>query len=81
MQAQVRGALAQSNLLTDHERLLRIDETVRRGRFSLDGGTSDQIEDLKALGVQRGRHDGPEIKRRFFSHPVMPFEPVYKVEH
>lgn len=79
-QAQVKGALAQANLLTDHVRLLRIDETVRRGRFSLDAATPDQIEDLKALGIQRARHEGPEIMRRFFEAPVVPFEPAYKLE-
>lgn len=80
MQAQMKGALAQAKLLTDHSRLLRVDETVRPGRFFLDAATPGKIEELKALGVQRARHDGPEIRRRFFDVPVVPFEPVYKLE-
>lgn len=79
MQAQVQGALAQAKLLTEHSRLLRVDETVRPGRFSLDGAKPEQVQELKALGIQRARQDGPEINR-FFGTPVVPFEPVHKLE-
>jgi hypothetical protein len=80
MQGQVKGALAQARLLTDHVRLLRVDETVRRGRFALDAATPAKIEELKALGVQRARHDGPDIEERFFQTPVDPFEPIHKLQ-
>jgi uncharacterized protein len=76
MQAQSRGAVAQANILTDH-RMLRVDEIVRPGRFSLDD--SRWIQELRALGVQKARHCEPEISERFLRQPITAFTPLYLV--
>ena len=76
MRAQVDGALAQCEVLTDH-RLLRVDSIVKPGRFTLDDPS--HIDELQALGEQTARHRAEEINSRFLCEPVEPFKPHYEV--
>ncbi|MBI4562827.1 MAG: patatin-like phospholipase family protein [Candidatus Rokubacteria bacterium] len=78
-EAQMKAAIAQANLLTQHSRLLRVNETIRPGRFSLDDASRKQIAELKALGIQKARHVEPEVTQRFLYARAAPFEPYYKL--
>jgi uncharacterized protein len=71
-QAQAKGALAHAKLLTG-DRLLRITETVERGRFAMDDPRC--IEDLRALGTKAARHHERVVTPRFLSAPAATFTP------
>jgi patatin-like phospholipase/acyl hydrolase len=73
MHAQAKAALAQALLLTEHDRMLRINPLTQPGRFSLDDCRG--IGDLKALGSYAARHASPAVIARFLDEPAAPFIP------
>lgn len=73
MAAQESGSLGLARAITGHERLLRIDPTIIRDRFTLDDSTS--IPELRGLGEQVARRAQPEIQRRFLHTPAPLFRP------
>jgi patatin-like phospholipase/acyl hydrolase len=75
--SQCEAALGQARLMTKG-RMLRIDATTSRDRFSLDDAKG--IADLRALGIQSAREHEREISRRFLSEPAVPFVPHYLVK-
>lgn len=77
LEAQVKGSIAQANLLTEH-RMLRVNEMVRPRRFKLDDSRS--IQELAALGSQQARQHEPAVTRTFMREPVVRFEPHHRLE-
>ncbi len=71
MEAQAKAAVAQANLLTDHDRMLRISPVT--SATSLDD--CRRIDDLTGLGAHAARHHLPKIAARFLDAPVTPFQP------
>ena len=76
---QQQAIEAQANLMTEHERIVRVDPVVARDRFALDGASDDQIQELRALGVQQARHRAPEVERRFLQTPAAEFIPFHRL--
>ncbi len=76
MEAQVKGSVAQANLLTKH-RMIRVNHVVGPGRFSLDD--SRTIDDLAALGAQEARHFESKVAETFFGSRVRPFVPYHRL--
>jgi hypothetical protein len=70
----VRGTLGLATALVK-DRLHRIDVFTRPGRFSLDNAR--EVSELRALGENSARQVPEEILSRFFSFPIVPFEPCY----
>jgi patatin-like phospholipase/acyl hydrolase len=77
LEAQVKGSLAQANLLTKH-RMIRVNHVVGAGRFKLDD--SRTVDDLAALGAQEARHCEPKITETFFRSRARPFVPCYRLQ-
>jgi uncharacterized protein len=75
MEAQAKAAVAQANLLTDHDRMLRISPVTNA--TSLDD--CRQIRDLTGLGAHAARHHLPKISSRFLDAPAGPFQPYRTV--
>lgn len=73
-EAQVRGTLGLASRITSH-RLMRIDATVRPGRFSLDCAT--EVSDLRALGENSARQKLDEVSSRFLTATADPFVPCH----
>lgn len=73
MEGQTAGALAQARLLLGKEQVLRIDEVVSPGRFSLDRASG--IADLVGLGRSSARHRFEEVRDAFLWGPADPFRP------
>ncbi len=75
MHGQSSSALGMAMHLTGRdrgeERVLRIDPTVRSGRFSLDG--TKGIRELRGLGYSHARNALPQIRDRFFMAQCQPF--------
>lgn len=76
LEAQVRGSIAQANLLTEH-RMIRVDHVVRPGRFRIDD--SRGIGELVALGSQEARHWESKIAQTFLHSTVEPFAPCHRL--
>jgi patatin-like phospholipase/acyl hydrolase len=77
MEAQVKGSVAQANLLTEH-RMIRVNHVVPPGRFRLDDSRS--IEELAALGAQQARHHEPKVKEMFLHTPAPQFKPYHRLD-
>ena len=54
----------------------RVNDTVARGTFSLDG--TERIKDLEGLGRSAARRESASIVKHFFQNPAEPFVPVRK---
>ena len=76
MHAQSHASLGTAQLLAGHDNIIRIDEGVSQGKFSLDG--TKEIDSLKGLGDFQARHALPKLREVFFGNPVEPFEPFHK---
>ena len=74
MRGQSSAAIGMAKHLTNYG-VVRIDETVSKGKFSLDSISA--IENLKGLGFEKGRFEFQNIKEKFFYETVGKFEPVY----
>lgn len=65
----------QALLLLGQEHVMRINEIVQPGRFSLDNART--IDDLEALGTALARHKVGEVEKKFLQEKVSPFVPIY----
>ena len=72
--AQSSGMLGLAASMTS-QRMVRIDEPSRPGRFSLD--RASQVLDLKALGENSARQAAEKVARQFFTIPVEKFVPFH----
>ncbi len=76
MRGQSSSAIGMATHLTNRG-VVRIDETVAKGKFSLDSVSA--IENLKGLGMEKGRIEYQNIKEKFFDEPVEEFIPIHKI--
>ena len=76
MHAQSHSSLGTAQLLAGHDNIVRIDEDVSQGKFSLDG--IKEIDSLKGLGDSQARQALPELRKVFLYDPAEPFEPCHK---
>jgi hypothetical protein len=58
-------------MLVGHERILRVNPPVPKGKFSLDSAKG--IDQLEALGTFEARKALPELNRRFLGETAVPF--------
>jgi patatin-like phospholipase/acyl hydrolase len=73
MKGQSSGSLGTAYTLFGHDRVVRINQTVSRGRFGLD--STKQITELAGLGKNRARNEAPRLKDMFFAATIDPFNP------
>lgn len=71
MAGQSAGSLGTAYTLVGHENVVRINQTVSKGRFALDSGK--QVSELCALGRNRARNESAKIKPMFFYGPAEEF--------
>lgn len=76
MCAQSHASLGAAQLLAGHDNIIRIDEDVSHGKFSLDG--IKEIDSLKGLGDFQARQALPEIRKVFLGGPAEEFVPFRK---
>lgn len=76
MRGQSSAAIGMATHLTNYG-VIRIDETVAKGKFSLD--SVSEIENLKGLGLEKGRIEFQNIKNKFLDEAVEEFIPVHKI--
>lgn len=76
MRGQSSAAIGMAIHLTNRS-VSRIDETVAKGKFSLDSVTG--IENLRGLGCEKGRIEFQNIKDRFFVEPAQEFIPIFRL--
>lgn len=76
MKAQSSASHGMTQHLAGHENIIRIDPTVPRGKYKLDG--IDQIDSLKGLGASEARKALPDV-RSFFENRADPFTPDHKL--
>jgi patatin-like phospholipase/acyl hydrolase len=76
MQGQSSGSLGIAYTLLGHENVIRINETVRSGRFGMDEAKTRLIAELAGLGRNRARNESGRIKPIFFDRPAEPFCPT-----
>lgn len=72
LRAQSLGALGMASVMLE-EAVLRVDEIVEAGRFSLDD--SGALTELRGLGENAARVHHEEVRKRFLSVPAARFEP------
>jgi len=65
------GSMGTAAMLVGHERILRINPPVPKGKFSLD--STKGIDQLEALGTFEARKALPELNRRFLGEGAEPF--------
>jgi len=75
MRGQSSAAIGMATHLTNCK-VVRIDDIVSRGKFSLD--SIKAINNLNGLGKEKGRIEFQNIKNTFFSELAEEFEPIYK---
>ena len=76
MHAQSHASLGTAQLLAGYENIIRIDEDVSQGKFSLDG--IKEIDSLKGLGDFQARHALPKLREVFLDNPAEPFKAFHK---
>lgn len=76
MIGQSNGALGIAYSLLGHENVFRINETVKKGKFSLD--SAGKISELQAFGNNQARHNAPKLKPIFFRETAEEFIPFNK---
>lgn len=77
MKGQSSAAIGMATHLTNRN-VVRIDETVAKGKFSLDSISG--IDNLKGLGYEKGRIEYQNIKEKFFDEPSEEFIPIYELK-
>ncbi len=77
MAGQSSAALGTAYVIAGHEHVVRINPTVGKGRFSMDG--VEHISDLKGRGFSEGRYALPQLRPLFFNSPAEPFEPFHRL--
>lgn len=65
------GSMGTAAMLIGHERILRVNPPVPKGRFSLDSAKG--IDQLEALGTFEARKALPELNKRFLGEVAAPF--------
>jgi len=75
MTAQASSSLGTAQVLIGHERVVRINPIVPRGRFTLDAVAD--IPHLRGLGAAEARKALPQLRPLFFDTLVDPFEPYH----
>lgn len=76
MKGQSSAAIGMATHLTNRC-VVRIDETVAKGKFSIDSVSA--IENLMGLGMEKGRIEYQNIKEKFFDKPAEEFIPIHKI--
>jgi hypothetical protein len=76
MRGQSSAAIGMAQHLSDCK-VVRIDETVSKGKFSLD--SIKGIKNLMGIGWEKGRIEFQNINNIFFSEPAEKFIPIYKI--
>ena len=74
MKGQSSASLGTAYTLLGHNNVLRINQTVSRGRFKLD--STAEVAELIGLGRTRARNESPSVKALFLDKPAEPFVPV-----
>ncbi len=77
MAAQSFASLGTASVLIGHDRVLRIDPQVGKGRFSLDN--VKEIASLRGLGVSAARTNLLRFREMFCDTHAEPFEPYRKL--
>ena len=75
MHAQSHASLGTAQLLAGHDNIIRIDEDVSQGKFSLDG--VKEIDSLKGLGDFQARQALPELRKIFLGDHAEAFIPFH----
>jgi hypothetical protein len=78
MAGQSSSSYGTAQLLLGHDNVVRVSQTVGRGRFKLDD--MNGITALKGLGHTKSRSESPKLKPVFFTEPSEPFKPLRKLE-
>ena len=73
MHAQSHSSLGTAQLLAGHDNIIRIDEGVSQGKFSLD--SVKEIDSLKGLGDFQARQALPELRKIFLGDHAERFVP------
>ena len=76
MHAQSDGSLGTAKLLAGHDNIIRVDEDVPHGRYSLDG--VKEISSLKGSGASKARHELPKLREVFLGDHAEQFVPYRK---
>lgn len=76
MHAQSHSSLGTAKLLAGHNNIIRIDEKVSQGKFSLDN--IKEIDFLKGAGTSKARQALPELRKIFLGDHAETFIPFYK---
>ena len=76
MHAQSDGSLGTAKLLAGHDNIIRIDQDVPHGRYSLDG--VKEIDSLKGSGASKARHALPKLREVFLGDHAEQFVPFRK---
>ena len=76
MRGQSSAAIGMAQHLSNYK-VIRIDETVSKGKFSLD--SIKGIKNLTGIGREKGRIEYQNIKNIFFNEPAEEFIPFYKI--
>lgn len=71
MAGQSSGSLGTAYTLAGHDNVVRINQTVTRGRFALD--SAKHVAELSALGKNRARNESDKIKGIFFQETAEVF--------
>lgn len=75
MHAQSHSSLGTAQLLAGHDNIIRIDEDVSHGKFSLDG--VKELDSLKGLGDFQARQALPELRKVFLKNHAEAFIPFH----
>ena len=77
MHAQSSASFGTAQLLAGHDNVIRIDEDVSEGKFSLDG--IKEIDALKGIGAFQARHALPKLREVFLGNPAESFNACHKL--
>ena len=78
MHAQSSASFGTAQLLAGHDNVIRVDEDVSEGKFSLDG--IEEIDSLKGMGAFQARHELPKLREFFLADPAESFKPFHKLQ-
>lgn len=78
LRGQQAGALGMANVITEHTRMLRVDETAAGDRFSFDD--ANKMDELRSLGRYAARHKEKEVRHRFLDRNAAEFRPCHHLD-
>jgi patatin-like phospholipase/acyl hydrolase len=73
LNAQSVGAIAQAKHLIGKDNVIRMNPTVKKGKFRLD----KLSEELQSKAADFSRHNSPIFKETFMSHSAHVYTPIY----